>query len=72
MIYNVSENSKVTEVHAASAYDSRVNFNEAARIWVETVIKLKINSTGKSKGSYVTAETVREFLSDPELWKKRQ
>ncbi len=35
------------------------------------MIKPKINSTGKSNGSYIRAQTVREFLSDPELRKKK-
>ena len=36
----------------------------------EPVIKPRMNSTGKSKGSYVRAQTVREFLRDPAKWKK--
>ncbi len=30
-----------------------------------------MNSTGRARGSYVRAQTVREFLSDPQAWKKK-
>ena len=30
-----------------------------------------MDSTGRSRGSCVRAQTVREFLSDPQAWKKR-
>ncbi|MEM4089849.1 MAG: transposase [Thermoplasmatales archaeon] len=59
---------KVNKVFGDSAYDSSDNFNAAMD--TEPIIKPKINSTGKSKGSYVRAQTVREFLMDPVKWKK--
>ena len=62
---------KIGKIYGDTAYDSRANFNEAARIGAEPVIRPRINSTGRSKGSYIRAQTVREFLSDPEMWKKR-
>jgi len=72
LVNNARENvGKIGKIYGDTAYDSRANFNEAARIGAEPVIKPRINSTGKSKGSYIRAQTVREFLSDPEMWKKR-
>ncbi len=59
------------KLYGDTVYASRANFNIVACVGVEPVIKTKINSTGKSKGSYVRAQTVREFLSDPKLWKKK-
>jgi hypothetical protein len=29
-----------------------------------------MDSTGRSRGSHIRAQTVREFLSDPKAWKK--
>ena len=52
-----------------SAYGSRANFNYA--VGAEPVIKPRMNSTGRSRGSYVRAQTVREFLSDPKAWKRK-
>ena len=48
-----------------------VNFNKVASIGAEPVIKPRTNSTGRSRGSYVRGQTVREFLSDPKAWKKK-
>ncbi len=62
---------KVSRVFGDSAYDSRAIFNYAASMGAEPVIKPRMNSTGKSRGSYIRAQTVREFLSDPQAWKKR-
>ncbi|MGC8661492.1 MAG: hypothetical protein ACP5TZ_03200 [Nitrososphaeria archaeon] len=45
-----------------SAYDSRAIFNYTAGIGAEPVIKPRMNSTGKSRGSYV--RVVRKFLSE--------
>ncbi len=60
---------RISRVFGDSAYDSRANFNYA--VGTEPVIKPRMNSTGRSRGSYVRAQTVREFLSDPQAWKKR-
>ena len=57
---------KVSRVFGDSAYDSRAIFNYAAGVGPEPVIKPRMNSTGRSRGSYVRAQTVREFLSDPQ------
>ncbi|MDG7036218.1 MAG: hypothetical protein JRN37_04315 [Nitrososphaerota archaeon] len=54
-----------------SVYDSRANFYTAVNAGAEPVIKPKMNSTGRSRGSYTRAQTVREFLSDPKAWKKK-
>ncbi len=62
---------KVSRVFGDTAYDSRANFNKAASIGAEPVIKPRINSTGRSRGSYVRGQTVRGFLSDPKAWKKK-
>ncbi|MGC8558703.1 MAG: transposase [Nitrososphaeria archaeon] len=37
----------------------------------EPVIKPRMNSTCKSRRSYVRAQTVMEFLSDAQAWKKK-
>ena len=60
---------KVSRVFGDSAYDSRAIFNYA--VGAEPVIKPRMNSTGKSRGSYIRAQTVREFLSDPKAWKRK-
>ncbi|MCL4339834.1 MAG: transposase [Thaumarchaeota archaeon] len=60
---------KISRVFGDSAYDSRVNFNYAAGTGVEPVIKM--SSTGRFKGSYIRAQTVSEFLSDPQAWKRK-
>ncbi|MEM3556793.1 MAG: hypothetical protein QW839_02700 [Conexivisphaerales archaeon] len=62
---------KVNKVFGDSAYDSRDNFNSVQAMGAEPVIKPKINSTGKSKGSYVRSKVVREFLNDPTAWKNK-
>ncbi|MDG7038453.1 MAG: IS5 family transposase [Nitrososphaerota archaeon] len=62
---------KISRVFGDSAYDSRANFNFAASAGADPVIKPKMNSTGRSRGSYIRAQTVREFLSDPQAWKKK-
>ena len=62
---------KVSRVFGDSAYDSRAIFNYAASMGAEPVIKPRMNSTGRSRGSYIRAQTVREFLSDPQAWKKK-
>ena len=62
---------KVSRVFGDSAYDSRAIFNYAAGVGPEPLIKPRMNSTGRSRGSYVRAQTVREFLSDPQAWKKK-
>jgi hypothetical protein len=62
---------KVSRVFGDSAYDSRAIFNYAAGVGPEPVIKPRMNSTGRSRGSYVRAQTVREFLSDPQAWKEK-
>ena len=62
---------KISRVFGDSAYDSRAIFNYAASIGAEPVIKPRMNSTGKSRGSYIRAQTVREFLSGPKAWKRK-
>ncbi|MGC8559029.1 MAG: hypothetical protein ACP5NC_08615, partial [Nitrososphaeria archaeon] len=61
---------KISSIFGDTAYDSGANFNKAASAGAEPVIKPRKNSTGKSMGSYVRAQTVREFMSDPKAWKK--
>jgi hypothetical protein len=60
---------KIGRVFGDSAYDSRSIFNYTAG--AEPVIKPRINSSGKSRGSYIRVKTVREFLLDPKAWKKK-
>ncbi|MDG7048219.1 MAG: hypothetical protein JRN61_04525 [Nitrososphaerota archaeon] len=59
---------KGKQIFGDSAYDSRrTSFNYT--VGAEPVIKPRMNSTGRARGSYVRAVT--EFLSDLQAWKKK-
>jgi len=60
---------KISRIFGDSAYDSRGIFKYA--VGAEPVIKPRMNSTGRPRRSYVRAKTMKEFLSDPQAWKKR-
>jgi len=61
---------KISRVLGDSASDSRGNFNFAVGIGPESVIRLSMNSTGRSSGSYARAQVVRGFSSDPRVWRR--
>ncbi len=69
LVDDASEKGRITKVYADSAYDSRANFNLLYLLNAEAAIKPWRNSSTKSRGSYLRAKAVREFLLDPEKWK---
>ena len=63
---------EITKVYGDGGYDSRENFNHLAENDIEPVIKMRSNSSTKSKGSPSRARKVREYRKlGYERWKDK-
>lgn len=72
LIGGVEDNGvKIERALADGAYDDRKNFNLLQAKGIESGIKIKRNSTPRSKGSYYRPDCVEEFLrSGYERWRE--
>ena len=70
LVHEASRKAKVSKVLADGAYDSKKNFRYLNAKQIESVIKVRKNTSSKAGGCMSRKHMAQEYLRDPKAWKR--